>query len=100
MKRLALMVVGAGAAAIAFAACDKKHASNACSFFSNGSGATAQFHLDSSCPTNPFPSDVMRSGDTVTIPPERVAYVMPDSATFDIARDYLKKTSESLDADG
>ena len=100
MRRLGLVLLGSGVVAAAIAACDKKHSTDECAFFSNGAGATAQFHLDSACPTNPFPSDVLRNGASIAVPSERVGYVMPGDARFDIAREYLRTTSLTLDGDG
>ncbi len=100
MKRFLLISVAMGVVAAAVAACDKKSVNNECAFFSGGAGATAQYHRNEACPTNPFPSDQMRNGGVVTIPVERIAYVMPDTAAFSQARDYLQSTIDTLDIDG
>jgi hypothetical protein len=102
MKRVGLFVALAMAGFAAVAACGGKKSSNGgpCAFVSAGVGATAQFHADSTCETNPFPSDVLRTGSTVTIPVERLAYVMPKTATFAAARTYLQNTIGTIGNDG
>ncbi|HVO31623.1 MAG TPA: hypothetical protein VMV18_12840 [bacterium] len=93
--------LAAATLAIGIAACDKKTAAPPhCPYVSAGSGATVQYSADPACSTNPFPSDVLRSGATLNIPAERLAYVMPPDATFDTARTYMGKILATMETDG
>jgi dienelactone hydrolase len=73
-----------------------------CGFQHGGTGgATAQYHADTSCFTNPFPDDVLRGGSgTPVIPASRFSYVLPDTSDFAQARTYLQTIADGLDADG
>lgn len=71
-----------------------------CAYEHRGAGATAQYHADVTCATNPFPSDVLRSGTTVTLPAERFTWRLPRTEDYDVAREYVTTVASSYDADG
>src|SRR5579863_7053727 len=99
MKR-SLAALAVATAAVIVAACSSKSTPSApCGFVSAGVGPTVQFHVDSACQTNPFPSDVLRNGGTLSIPEVRVGYEMPYTAVFATAHAYVAATLASLDSD-
>ncbi len=74
--------------------------SDPCGFEHRGVGATAQYHHDPTCATNPFPSDALVSAGTLTLPTERFTWTLPRSSAFDQARAYVTTVASSYDADG
>lgn len=71
-----------------------------CDFQFGTGGPVAQFNREVACAPNPWPSDRMRNGTGLTVPPERVSYMLPPDASFDEAREYLDYTRSTLDNDG
>src|SRR5579859_5096873 len=100
--KLLLLVVAAGAALVFWTGCDQSTSGpGAYDFVTGAAGATAQFHLDSTCATNPFPSDaLLGSNGLVSIPGSRFDYVLPRTAVYDTARNYIATVARTLDADG
>src|SRR5687768_11349062 len=74
--------------------------SDPCGFEHRGVGATAQYHHDVECATNPFPSDVLRNGSTISLPAERFTWTLPRTDAFDMARTYIENVAATYDADG
>lgn len=72
-----------------------------CAFENRSAGATAQFHADSSCATNPFPDDRLRSGDALVLPVSRFSYLLDENdETLDTARAYIASIAAGIDTDG
>jgi pimeloyl-ACP methyl ester carboxylesterase len=79
---------------------DKGKANGPCDFQFGSGGPVVQFHEDTACAPNPWPSDRLLVAGRVTVPESRVSYTIPDGEEFDAARSYLQATADTLDAAG
>lgn len=72
-----------------------------CAFENRSAGATAQFHADASCATNPFPDDRLRNGDALALPVSRFSYLLDENdEALDTARAYISSIAAGIDTDG